>query len=250
MSVQGGPDIITDGLVTSLDSASPKSYPGTGSSWKDLSGQNRHATLLSLTINGSATTFESNFEYIATSSGGSLYFKKNGGAAVGNADITTIVGGNTNTRTYEAWFNSRDTSSQLVLGVLGYNSGIELFGGRIYLWSFHRNAANTTFLNASIAGPTYTTNRWYHVINILSPNQSIMYVNGQLYSSVAITDFLYFVGGGYKVGGTYYVVGTAPSQYQYDASNAEIPVARIYNRVLSASEVLNNYNANRSRFGL
>ena len=38
MSIYGGPDIITDGLVLHLDAANRKSYPGTGTTWYDLSG--------------------------------------------------------------------------------------------------------------------------------------------------------------------------------------------------------------------
>lgn len=46
MSIYGGPDIKTDGLVLRLDAANNKSFPGTGSSWKDLSGNNRNFTLV------------------------------------------------------------------------------------------------------------------------------------------------------------------------------------------------------------
>ena len=42
MTVYGGPDIVTDGLVSHLDAANTKSYPGSGSTWYDLSGNNRN----------------------------------------------------------------------------------------------------------------------------------------------------------------------------------------------------------------
>mgnify|MGYP003118665655 CR=1 FL=1 len=41
----GGPDIITDGLVLSLDAASTRSYPGSGSTWSDLSGNSHDMTI-------------------------------------------------------------------------------------------------------------------------------------------------------------------------------------------------------------
>ena len=41
MGAFGGPDIITDGLVLALDAGSERSYPGTGTTWKDLSGKAR-----------------------------------------------------------------------------------------------------------------------------------------------------------------------------------------------------------------
>jgi hypothetical protein len=61
MGVYGGPDIITDGLVLTLDAGSTKSYSGLGTTWKDLSGNGNTATL----VNG--TTFNS-------ADGGSIVF--------------------------------------------------------------------------------------------------------------------------------------------------------------------------------
>jgi hypothetical protein len=45
MSVIGGPDTITDGLVLYLDAANTKSYIGSGTTWKDLSGNSNDGTL-------------------------------------------------------------------------------------------------------------------------------------------------------------------------------------------------------------
>ena len=45
MGVFAGPNIVEDGLMLYLDAADPKSYPGSGTSWFDLSGNGRHATL-------------------------------------------------------------------------------------------------------------------------------------------------------------------------------------------------------------
>ena len=43
MSIRGGPDIITQGLVLHLDAADDNSYPGSGNTWYDLSGNSFHA---------------------------------------------------------------------------------------------------------------------------------------------------------------------------------------------------------------
>jgi hypothetical protein len=45
MGTQGGPGIVTDGLVLSLDAANKKSYPGSGTAWTDLSGAGKSGTL-------------------------------------------------------------------------------------------------------------------------------------------------------------------------------------------------------------
>jgi len=45
MGVFAGPNVVEDGLMLYLDAADPKSYPGSGTTWFDLSGNGRHATL-------------------------------------------------------------------------------------------------------------------------------------------------------------------------------------------------------------
>jgi hypothetical protein len=49
MSVVAGPHIVEDGLVMALDAANPKSYPGTGTTWFDISANSNNATLYSVT---------------------------------------------------------------------------------------------------------------------------------------------------------------------------------------------------------
>lgn len=41
-----GPNIVTDGLVLYLDAANTKSYPGSGTTWNDLSGNGNNGTLI------------------------------------------------------------------------------------------------------------------------------------------------------------------------------------------------------------
>ena len=51
-----GPNIVKDGLTVLLDSRSPRSYPGSGNTWFDLSGNNNHASLNNFTGPGASTT--------------------------------------------------------------------------------------------------------------------------------------------------------------------------------------------------
>ena len=57
-----GPKIVTDGLTVLLDSRSPRSYPGSGTTWYDLSGNNNHGTLVNFTgaSAGSTSGFDTN----------------------------------------------------------------------------------------------------------------------------------------------------------------------------------------------
>jgi len=55
MTVFGGPDIITDGLVLHLDAANRKSYPGSGTTWYDLSGQDNNVSISNVVHSSSNT---------------------------------------------------------------------------------------------------------------------------------------------------------------------------------------------------
>ena len=56
MGFYRGPKIVTDGLTLALDSQSPRSYPGTGTTWYDLSGNNNHGTLVNFSGPGAGST--------------------------------------------------------------------------------------------------------------------------------------------------------------------------------------------------
>ena len=44
MALAHSPKIVTDGLVLCLDAGNPKSYPGSGTTWYDLSGNGNNGT--------------------------------------------------------------------------------------------------------------------------------------------------------------------------------------------------------------
>jgi hypothetical protein len=77
MGLAHSPSIITQNLVLCLDAANPKSYPTTGTTWTDLSGNGNNGTLVNgvgyNTANGGALVFDGADDYItslfATTSG-------------------------------------------------------------------------------------------------------------------------------------------------------------------------------------
>ena len=90
MGAYGGPDIITDGLILALDAASERSYPGTGTTWYDLSGNNFNFTF------GSGLSWNSIGTFSMTSNTG----------AVLNATITSST-----TCTMQFWIKTTDDQS-------------------------------------------------------------------------------------------------------------------------------------------
>ena len=55
MATKYGPTIVTDGLVLCLDAANSQSYPGSGTTWTDLSGNSNDANV------GSSVTYNSTY---------------------------------------------------------------------------------------------------------------------------------------------------------------------------------------------
>ena len=125
MGAFGGPDIITDGLVLSLDAGSTRSYPGTGTTWKDLSGNN-----FDFTIDGSG------FSYNA----GGWFDMANGGIT-----HTGAITGNT-TCTVVFWMRTTDGQALFLSGP-GESQN--------YLGAFR---SGSKFYNSGFGSPTFYTN--------------------------------------------------------------------------------------------
>ena len=90
MATQYSPKIVTDGLVLMLDAANPKSYPGSGTTWYDLSGNN-----FDFTLDGSGITWDS-----------AGYFSLADGGATGNFNITDSTD-----CTFVFWMKTTDLQS-------------------------------------------------------------------------------------------------------------------------------------------
>lgn len=227
MPVSGGPDIAESGIVLSLDAADAYSYPGSGSSWFDLSGNNNHCTL-------TGTAF-------STSNGGILTF--NGTSDFGN--ITTMTNLNNQFSTNEVWvrFNNPTAArAEQVLSRSNLNAGtfnILKNISTLLLGNF-RNGSNVL---TSVIQPTSTlTTNWTHLVFSYNGTTLSLYQNGQQIatasnSGVINTDGTLVINIGRNTTGGAFFEGS-------------MGIARIYNRGLSASEVLQNFDANKSRFGL
>ena len=230
--MQYGPKIVRSGLVLHLDAADRKSYSGSGTSWNDLSGNNNRGTLAPV---GSPPTFSS-------SNGGVIVF------IAGNehrCPISNLVNLNNTSATHEIWVrlnNPNSGTSQQIFART--NTSTETFNisksALNQLNVSYRNAANTQ--NIVILNTTPSTN-WVHIM--ITYNTSILsaYINGVLDTTSST------VTGALNTGGTFGMTLASiggPAQ----SCDCNIGLARAYNRALSASEVLQNFNATRGRFGI
>jgi hypothetical protein len=215
MAFANGGRIVTDGLVLSLDAGDRNSYPGTGTTWFDLSGNNNNAAL----VNG--PTFNS----------------ANGGN-ITNDGIDDYIGGPTmnvgTERTVEIIYNMTSVGSGW--GPLWRNDWRErIFPGVIVTI----NAAGSYYYQYVPVDNTQIQSICYSYAN----TSLKAYRNGVLMDSQTMS-------GPMNISDYYYNFGYQCSGATCTYSPCRIYSIKMYNVQLSDSQVLQNYNAQKSRFGL
>ena len=227
------PRIVTDGLVLALDAANPLSYPGTGTTWSDLSGKGNNGSLINGVSfsgqNGGTLVFDGTDDFVNCGNASSfnilrtvtmeLWFKVNGfGSPWTNVFGKMNADGDSSTRCYTAFINSA-----------GY---------------VHFVTADSTSQEHLDSTNFISTGVWYHWMGVINRNTGGLeqYVNGTLNSTggVRTTDIV--------TNSDPVRVGYAGGYYQ--RYNGTVSVAKIYNRALSSTEVQQNYQALKTRFGL
>ena len=222
MGIAGGPYVIRDSsLVLELDAADKNSYVGTGTTWTDLSGNNNTGTLVN------SPTFSS-------ANGGTIAFNGT------NQYVTDTINIASSAFTIICWVYPNVTPSSNIVFSVGTTAANRQ---AIHL----RMVTNTSFLfgmyaddlSATVTGVTGVWN-CFSVTLTTGFVQSI-YQNGIFNTSRTA--------GGYYVGNTTCNIARwAMNAGEY--VNGNIPIVQVYNRALSAAEILQNYNAIKSRFNL
>ena len=228
MALSHSPSIITQNLSLCLDAANPKSYPGSGTTWTDLSGNGNNGTL----VNGVGYSGDNL---------GSLSFD-------GVNDEVQLPGTNLslNQMTISSWnyssnyqqngfmFEKTTNGSVNTQYSLFYNSG----NNSIYYRTYGLSTTDL-IVNRTTAG--VVNNQWNNVVATWDGTNKRIYVNGVLRATSAnltgtVTQnttgaaFIGIYGGG---------------GYPF---NGRISQTQIYNRALTAQEIQQNFNATKSRY--
>jgi hypothetical protein len=242
------PDIVTDGLVLNLDAGNNASYPGAGTTWTDLSGHNNNGTL------------QYGVSY-SSQNQGSLVFNGKEFNGPNNSVIVPPINFGMNSYSINVWLNPKQNN---ILNVFtGYGRRQVAQGG---WWigfdnRFNNNPNGITMAVADLVDhhkavntPTfqYSANQWILVTGIFDRSASSdgiikIYANGVLLDTTPLSDNT----------GSLTEITYSPDPIcigEYDNHRNEIfyegkiSVYQIYDRALSASEVLQNYNALKGRY--
>ena len=217
----GGKPIVTDGLVLCLDAANPKSYPGSGTTWTDLSGNGNNGTL----VNGVG--------YNSSNLGSLVFDGSNDYVSVANSNSLNPL-----TNTLICWVKS-NTSTWNDYGFLMSKRDV---------FVMHPNISSTTVnyyyrLNNAWVSQQITVSNitvWNMYACSWDGTNINAYLNGALINSGVKTGPLNTADTGVLQ------IGKDDTYSRY--LNGNIAQASIYNRALSATEIAQNYNALKSRY--
>jgi len=246
--------IVTDGLVLCLNAADKNSYPGSGTTWTDISGNNNTGTLTNgptfSSGNGGNITLDGTDDTITTP------IALTSLPALSNFSLEIIAKITQYPQPLSSPNVYGNTTRAGVLFGAAYYSGVALYwygnssGTACTIYSYIRGADAYRITS----GFSMLTNNWYSftLTNNYTGNALSLYANGNLADSVATATQEYNSGLAPTAGNIGFckpqVDGGGELVYSY--LNCNIALAKIYNRALNASEILQNYNAQKSRFGL
>lgn len=249
MAFANGPVIPTNGLILALDAADQNSYPGSGTTWTDITGNGRNAT-----INGTATLSSTNpkdfsitnpaaptqtnffsFSPGSTSGYNSMYYS--------NCSITTAFKWN-NTNSY--WERIFD------FGRGGNNSGT--YGTNAVIFS--RYASSTDMVFRTHGNVTQFSNDGFAPMEVgtwqiwtitWAAGSQLFYKNGSLYVSYTNAYSLVDHFGSTRTDEQYYL-----GKSNWNDAGAIISYGPFYihNRILSAQEVVQVASSLKSRYGI
>ena len=235
----GSPPIVTNGLVLNLDAANTKSYPRSGTTWNDLSGNNYSGSL----VNG--PTFN-------PANGGSIVFDGT------NDYVNSPLVISSRPFSLSCWVIFNSTAGWQTF--IGQDTSQSTQPGSIYLQKTNditsitprvNNTFGISMLNTSNAqidcyDTTFfaSSSIWYNIVTSVSLSEINLYRNGILVKTVSNSDTLAAPTGSVKIGAGIY------NRTITDYVKGNISNVQLYNRALSPSEIQQNYNAVKSRFNL
>ena len=215
------PEIVSDDLVLCLDTGASTSYPGSGTDWFDLTGND------DFTIQGAYTY-----------SGDPGYLNLNGVNANNDSGTSPPAAWQgVDECTIDMWYRPQSMYGGCCPTIFGrYDFRFFSIGNNMYtMIGFHDGSGGRTYQHPSYS---VAAGAWHHAVGMRRGNDYIIWIDGVERYNTTFGTGLDLYGANNQA---YYINATS--------HNADYAVARIWNRGLSDAEILHNYNAQRSRFG-
>lgn len=234
-SASAAPSIVTSGLVLNLDAGNPLSYSGSGTTWTDLSISSNNSVL------NNGVSYNS-------ANGGSLVFDGINDYTISNNNIG-ITG--RQARTVDIWFKVSDLVTRKVLCSFGAFNTRQLCNLEIN----SLNGVNYPFFAGystdAYISQTIPINTWYNLAFTYNSDDYINGVNGIKMYLNGIEKTLSFPSGTFSLD-----TGISKFYVGYEGAGGRNPMignvgaVHVYNTALNSTDILTNFNALKTRYGL
>jgi hypothetical protein len=225
MAFANGPKIVTDGLILALDAADRTSYPGSGTAWNDLVGSNNGTLTNGPTFNsrnGGSIVFDGVDDYCLST----FAFPQ---------ALTVITIGASVQSTWNNYGGLGSNRAQNGYIIHNNQNGTDT--------TYYLLNANSNYTGLSTVNPSNVQNPNFYAVSTNGSNLHKSYLNGNLMGTDTTT------------------INRTPTPSPTDdylgwdstavrPNNCKIYIHLVYNRQLTDSEILQNYNATKKRFGL
>ncbi len=228
----GIPEIVTNGLVLNLDAGNPYSYysPTSGTTWTDASENGNNGTLTNGPVysNGDIT-FDGADDYISTNTNSSL-------TQAGNTQFTA-----------EFWIKKSSAAADSIIGAWN-NTGrkgwfLQWYSDSVIYFGITDGGSNYNYVTLGYQS------QWFHIVGVFNGSESTsgtrnkIFVNGVQQSVTEVAQLTSVPTGLVEV-----TIGKLTNYSSF--TTGSISAVKIYNRALSATEVQQNFQALRGRYGL
>tara|TARA_S200002703_G_scaffold68715_2_gene59638 strand:- start:149 stop:865 length:717 start_codon:yes stop_codon:yes gene_type:complete len=238
MGLAHSPRIVTDNLVFCVDAGNTKSYPGSGTTWTDLSGKGNNGTLTNgptySSANGGSIEFDGNNDYVDLGTISTSHVLQMNNPSGGGLTLS--------------WWGYFDDSGDDFQRIFDKSNGGSASNG----WAIYSDTtgSNTTDLKLASAGGdqvitnSYLTSTWQNwcVTWVKSSGTYVTYLNGDQDRTGTRTWDIPSSQTNARIGSWNHSTGR-----EY---NGKIASLKIYDKALTASEVKQNFNAFRGRYGI
>ncbi len=234
MALGHAPSIVMDGLISFIDAGNPRSYPGSGNTSFDISGIGGNYSLTNITFNSNNY---GSFVFNGTTSFASIPYPSqiDTGSPITLSLWAKWLTTGTTTATIQTLV---DNNYQTSPGSIGFFIQDRPDLGGVLEWGAQPGNSITRCTSSSVVGD----NTWHQVTATNNGSISVLYVDG-VQSGLARTA----AGVGTKQ------ANISLGKWDFSENrflNGNIADFKIYNRGLSAAEVLQNYHATKKRYGL
>lgn len=226
------PKAVDNGLIFNLDVSNSTSYPGSDTNWNDLS------------ISAISGTLSGDFSYSGLN-GGYLSFNNNNTISYyqTNNNFNRVE-----TMSWNVWFNRNASKNDFNVIFSHYLPYLSFKSTNQFLFSFYTMNNGSLNQRNLFSNNTYLNNVWYNVCCTLHINTSTGDVAAKMYVNGLLENEVYYPLSSNQLYNNSYKLLLASWRVNEFPFNGSISSFRIYNKILSADEVSQNYNSDKLKY--